>query len=132
MSVDKAKLNKLINKLADEPFKYGKNDCFLFTNALVKEWHGQDFSELHPYKNAREAASYMKAHGGIEALTTGTLGYPARTDMLVDGDVVLGETNLGPALGFVYKGHGLFKAPKTVLKIKLSRCIKGWMIQCLK
>jgi len=38
-----SKINKLMNKLSDELFAYGKNDCFTFTNALVKEWHGKDY-----------------------------------------------------------------------------------------
>ena len=123
------RMNVLINKLSDEPFKYGKSDCFTFTNALVKEWHGKDFREKHPYKNKKEALYYMNQFGGIEMLTTGTLGYPVAAETLHDGDVVLADVGDGPALGFVFGGHGLFKTEKTVMKLKLNGCLRGWRIR---
>ena len=122
-------MNKLINKLSDEPFKYGTNDCFTFTNALVKEWHGKDFRKLHPYKNRKQANEYMRQHHGIERLTVGTLGYPVAANHCTDGDVVLADVGDGPALGFVFEGHGLFKFKKTVLKLSLKKCLKGWRIR---
>jgi len=125
---DKGKMNKLINKLADEPFKHGKNDCFTFTNALVKEWHGHDFRHLHPYKNKKEALEYIAKNGGIEALIIGTLGYSTRTSLLRDGDVGLVDTPDGPALGFIYDDHILVKYKKTVLKVPLANGLKGWTI----
>jgi len=127
----KGKMNDLINKLSDAPFKHGKNDCFTFTNALVKCWHGKDFRKLHPYKNKKEALEYMQQHGGIEMLTVGTLGYPTNAEFCEDGDVVM--ANVGPddspALGFVYDGYGLFKGQKRVLKVLLSNCERGWRIR---
>jgi len=125
----KSKMNKLINKLADAPFKHGVNDCFTFTNALVKEWHGKDFRHLHPYKNKKEALAYMERHGGIETLTVGTLGYPVPAIHCVDGDVVLAVVGDGPALGFVFGGHGLFKYEKSVIKLPLEKCLRGWRIR---
>lgn len=126
----KVRMNTLINKLADAPFKHGTNDCFTFTNALVKEWHGKDYRKLHPYKTRKEAIYYMHTNGGIEALTTGTLGYPVAVDKLRDGDVVLADVNgeFQFALGFVVDGHGLFKGNKRVFKIPLKKCAKGWRL----
>ena len=124
----KGRMNKLLNKLSDEPFKHGKSDCFTFTNALIKEWHGKDFRKLHPYKTKKEAIAYMAKFGGIEALTIGTLGYAIAPNRCVDGDVVSANVSGDIALGFVYGGFGLFKAKKTVVKIKLNKCLKGWSI----
>ena len=123
-----AKMNKLINKLADEPFKHGKNDCFTFTNALVKEWHGKDFRKQHPYKNKKEALQYMAEFGGIDALTTGTLGYPVDANLCRNGDVVLADVGSGDALGFVFDGNGLFKSAKSVVRVPLKKCLKGWRV----
>jgi len=111
----KGKMNKLINKLSDEKFKHGSADCFTFTNALVKEWHGKDFRKLHPYKSKSSALRYIEAHGGIEALTTGTLGYSIAPTACVDGDVVSASVGSGIALGFV--------------KIELAKCRLGWSIK---
>ena len=122
-------MNKLINKLADKPFKYGTNDCFTFTNALVKEWHGKDYRLRHPYKNKKEAIEYMRKYNGIETLTVGTLGYPVPAVHCMDGDVCLANVGDGPALGFVFDGHGLFKSAKSVLKLPLEKCLKGWRIR---
>ena len=129
---DLAKMNELINKLSDEEFKYGKNDCYLFTTRLIKEWHGADYdyTDLHAvYKNEIEAELYMESFGGIEALTTGTLGYSVSPQLCRDGDMVSAEVGGGIALGFVFKEHGLFKAKKKVLKIPLSQCRLGWRIK---
>jgi len=123
------KMNKLINKLSDEPFKYGTNDCFTFTNALVSEWHGGDYRLLHQYKNKKEAIAYLTAYGGIEKLTTGTLGYSRAPELCRDGDVVTAEVSSGNiALGFVFNGHGLFMTEKRVAKLPLKKCRLGWRI----
>jgi hypothetical protein len=127
----KGKMNALINKLADAPFAYGKNDCFTFTNALVKQWHGKDFRSLHKYKTKGEAIKYVAKNKSIEALTTGTLGYSVDPETCVDGDVVTAA--VGPdeslALGFVYDGHGLFKTSTTVKALPLKLCSKGWRVK---
>ena len=123
------KVKKLINKLADEPFEYGKNDCFTFTNTLVKEYHGHDYRQLHPYKTQKEAEKYMELYGGIEALTVGTLGYPVAAEHCLDGDVVIANVSDTPALGFVLNGYGLFKAKKKLVKLPLSKCLRGWRIR---
>lgn len=127
-----AKLNKLVNKMADEGFEYGKNDCYSFTTALVKEWHGEDLSKIHKvYKNRKQAEEYMRKSGGIEALTTGTIGYPRKSPKLCeDGDVVTAEVEKGViGLGFVFDGKGLFLMKKTVAKIPLDKCRMGWKIK---
>lgn len=122
------KMNELINKLSDEPFEYGKNDCYTFTAALVKQWHGADFSKLHrDYKDEGTAKKYIKTFGGLSALTTGTLGYGCSPEDCDDGDVVIAELP-DPTLGFVFNGYGLFKTKKKVKKLKLSKCLKGWRI----
>lgn len=127
----KSKMNTLINDLSDKPFKYGSNDCYSFTAKLVKEWHGQNFIKLHAvYKNEKQARQYMELYGGIEALTTGTLGYSCDPTKCKDGDVVTAEVSKGEvALGFVFDGHGLFKGRKRVLQIPLKMCRQGWRIK---
>jgi len=123
------KMNTLINKLSDRPFKYGENDCFTFTNALVKEWHGKDFKKLHQYKNKKEAITYIRDNKGIEALITGTLGYSCAPEECADGDVVSAEVSADEvAVGFVFNGNGLFLG-KTVVKIPLKKCRMGWRIK---
>ena len=127
--MNKGKMNSLINKLSDEKFSYGKNDCFTFTAALVKEWHGSDYRKLHKYKNKAEAMRYINENKGIERLTTGTLGYGVSPEKCGDGDVVIAEVAPDEiALGFVFDGHGLFKGKKKVMKMKLSNCVKGWRL----
>jgi hypothetical protein len=126
-----SKMNKLINKLSDEKFEYGKNDCFTFTARLVREWHGKNYLAFHlVYKNEDEARAYIgRYRGGIEELTTGTLGYGIEPTACEDGDVVIAEVSPGEiALGFVYGGKGLFKTEKRVGQIPLKKCIKGWRI----
>jgi hypothetical protein len=125
-----SKMNVLINKLSDKPFKYGSNDCFTFTAALVKEWHGKDFRPLHQYKNKSEAEAYIKINHGIETLTVGTLGYPVAAFNCEDGDVVSAEVDKGEVgLGFVYGGRALFKGKKGVKRLDLKKCRQGWRIR---
>ena len=135
MSDFKRRVNKKFNELADEKFAYGKCDCFTFTLSMVLEWHGDEYnfvSLLHPYRNKREALEYMRAHGGIEALTTGTLGYSIDPCKCVDGDVVTAEVSVGGedlvALGFVMSGRGWFKTRTRVLDVPLNLCRKGWRL----
>lgn len=123
-------MNKLINELSDEKFVFGKSDCYTFTAKLVKQWHGIDHVKLHAvYKTEKEAQQYMQEFGGIEALTTGTLGYSCAPEKCVDGDVVSAEVGSGIALGFVFNGYGLFKGKKKILKLPLRKCRQGWNIK---
>ena len=128
--VDLAKMNDLINKLSDEPFKYGKNDCYTFTAKLVKQWHGKDYVKLHAvYKNKKQADEYIKEHGGIEALTTGTLGYSVAPERCKNGDVVtamIAPEEIG--LGFVFNGFGYFKTKKKPVRVPLENCRMGWRL----
>ncbi len=128
---DLSKMNDLINELADEEFKFGKNDCYTFTARLVKEWHGKDYVKLHAvYKSEKQANEYIAKFGGIEALTTGTLGYSIDPAKCQDGDVVTAEVAPGQvALGFVFGEVGLFKSKKKVFKMDLDKCRKGWSIK---
>lgn len=127
--MDKTEFDQLLNKLADEPFKYGKNDCFHFAARLVEAWHGKDFRKLHPYETKAEAEAYMKQHGGIEALTIGTLGYNIR-GFPIDGDVISAEVAKGQiALGFVANGKAWFKTKKKVVAIPFNKCRKVWRIK---
>lgn len=127
-----SEMNDLINELSDEPFKYGKCDCFIFTAKLVKAWHGKDYLPLHlkAYKNKKTAEEYMAKFNGIESLATGTLGYPVRAADLWDGDVALAHFNgIGDALGFVFNGRAYFKGPKKVMQMPVKKCLRGWRIR---
>lgn len=127
--MDTGKMNKLVNKMADAPFKFGKNDCYTFTSKLVKEWHGIDHVKRHAvYKSEEEAQAYMDKNGGIEALTIGTLGYAVDPETCTNGDVVSAEVGSGVALGFVFNGVGLFKAERKIVKIPLRKCRLGWRL----
>lgn len=125
------KMNDLINQLSDEPFKFGKCDCYTFTAKLVKAWHGKDYVKTHAgYKNEKEAKEYMAQFKGIEALTIGTLGYGVHPVNCQDGDVVTAEVALSEiALGFVFNGKALFKGKKKVFKLPLDKCRMGWNIR---
>jgi len=125
------KTKRLMNKLSDEVFEYGKNDCFTFTNALVKSFHGKDYLKLHAgYKSKKQADEYIKRFGGIEALTTGTLGYSVSPEKCIDGDVVIAEVSPGQvALGFVSNKNGLFKTKTRAINIPLKKCLRGWRIK---
>ena len=127
------RMNKIINKLSDEPFEFGKNDCFTFTNSLVKEWHGKDFlaAHIHRYEDEKTAQKYIEAFGGIERLITGTIGYPHKyVGLAQNGDVVTAEVGPGEiGIGFVYEGKAFFKGKKKVLQMKLNKCRMAWSIK---
>lgn len=131
--IDLSKMNDVINSLADEPFKYGKNDCYTFTSTLVKSWHGKDYTKLHAvYKSKKAADKYIEENGGIEKLTTGTLGYSVPPELCQSGDVVtaqVGHTDKDIALGFVFNGFGYFKYKKKIIRIPLENCRMGWNIK---
>jgi hypothetical protein len=128
-----SKMNTVINKLSDEPFEWGKSDCFIFTASLVKAWHGKDYLALHlcNYKDEATAEEYIKTYGGLERLTTGTLGYALKhPEHCIDGDVVTAEVAPGEfALGFVFSGKALLKGKHKVYRMPLKKCSKGWRVK---
>jgi len=121
---------KLMTELIDAPFEFGRNDCFTFTDALVRSFHGRSYRNLHPkYKTEAQAVEYISRSGGIESLTTETLGEPIASADCKDGDVVCAE--VAPeqiALGFVVNGYGLFKTKNRAIKIPIINCLRGWRI----
>jgi len=125
------KVKKLLNKLADEKFEYGKNDCFTYTARLVHTYHGIDYRHAHKYQGEKQALAYMAQHGGIEAMITGTLGYPLKSPLdCQDGDVVTAEVSKDQiALGFVYNDRANFKTEKRAVAVPLKRCRTGWRVK---
>ncbi len=128
---DLGNMNALINQLSDEPFKFGRSDCYTFTAKLVKAWHGKDYVKTHAcYKNEKEAKDYMARFKGIEALTIGTIGYGVHPVNCRDGDVATAEVAPGEvALGFVFGGKAFFKGKKKIFKLPLDKCRMGWNIR---
>ncbi len=85
---------------------YGRWDCALMAASHIDNLTGSSHFAAHvaKYNCAESASAYLASLGigGLGTLADVTLGAPLKTPKLAhSGDIVLFETDLGPALGII-------------------------------
>jgi hypothetical protein len=96
------RLAAAIEAARGRPFCWGEHDCLLFAADVVHAITGLDpaASWRGRYDSRAAAAHHLSELGGLEAVVTGALGTPLSHPTLAQrGDVVMVDTNEGPALG---------------------------------
>jgi hypothetical protein len=126
------RLAAVIEAAQQRPFAWGRHDCCLFAADVVLELTGQDFAA--PFRGR-----YATALGSKRALSRYGQGTIARTvETLLGegiaplaarrGDVVLADTEMGPALGVCVGAVALFAAPKGLAARDLTACRLAWRV----
>lgn len=98
-------LATFIEQHRDTPFDWQHNNCALFACDWIAQLTGHDpAASLRPgITSALSAARVVAAHGGIEAIADAACaaqGWPSCENTFARrGDVVLYDTDTGPALG---------------------------------
>ena len=103
------RLQTYLDRVRDDPFKWGEHDCVLFANGAVQTITGHDFvSEVAgTYGSLREAAQWLRSNGHtslVDAVCS-KLGEPIHPAQAGRGDIVMRRTGNGNALG-VAVSHG--------------------------
>ncbi|MDH2134936.1 hypothetical protein N5J77_27775 [Sphingobium yanoikuyae] len=98
------RLRTLIDRLRDEPFKWGQNDCALFASSAIKAMCGVDPAGAlrGAYSDEKGAMEALRQHGAGTLLKTvrAWLGDPKPVAQAQRGDIVLlDRTTVGVCVG---------------------------------
>lgn len=130
------RLDRFIRESHTKPFKWGSFDCCLFSCDAVRAMTDVDLAAdfRGKYRSKTGAAKLMKKFKGVEGIAWkvaaehSLIEVPALTAQR--GDVVLLDTDLGPALGVVSLDgrFAWFAAPEGLAARRLPDFRKAWRI----
>lgn len=131
-----ALLAEFIRRKKAEPFAWGKNDCCLFVCDWVHDLTGVDpASDLGlrgAYETHLHAAKILAERGGLEAIFADYAvrqGWPECKPLKAQrGDVVIADTEDGPAAGVCIGAVGLFQGKGQLTTVNLRNCKRAWRI----
>jgi len=125
----------IIAERRNAPFAWGSNDCCLFSCDVILAITGTDLAAdfRSQYDTVLSAARVLKAHGGVERIAetqTAAHGCPEwqRVTQARRGDVVLFDTDHGPALGICDGRVALFTGPSGLHPVPLTETRRAWRI----
>ncbi|MEE8534768.1 MAG: hypothetical protein V3S45_01910 [Kiloniellales bacterium] len=118
------------------PFKWGENDCALFACDVLLEATGQDFAAPFRgrYKSAVGAARVLKkfAGGGLEETAEAIARDHARPEVpplkAQRGDMVLVETETGPALGVCLGEAAAVAGQEGTVMVPARSWLRAWRV----
>ncbi|MCL2761446.1 MAG: hypothetical protein FWD70_07360 [Desulfuromonadales bacterium] len=125
------KLMAFIETRANMPFKWGEHDCCLFAADAVLEITGIDYAEKFrgKYADMENATKLIKQNGGnMSEMINGLLETPIKPALAQRGDVVMYETEDGPALGICTGVNAVFAAPTGLNTRPTLDCQYAWRI----
>lgn len=125
------RLNAAIEAARERPFSWGKQDCCMFAAGVVRDLTGKDLAA--PFRDAyagRDEAGLLLAElGGVEALATAFLGEPLPGPAFAQrGDVVMVQTDEGPALGICDGAAAWFPGPRGLVHRPMGDWRKAWRV----
>ncbi|UGO51432.1 hypothetical protein QJV44_gp18 [Serratia phage vB_SmaS_Tlacuache] len=115
-------------------FEWGKHDCCLFAADVVQAMTGVDYaSEFRGKYSTEIGAKRLLAKAGEDGLTGVLDGKFAQVDLsyVQRGDLVLVQTDAGPALGIYWAGQSVWlqglEGVQLFINIK-DRILKAWRV----
>lgn len=125
------RLAMAIEAARERPFAWGFHDCCLFAADVVRELTGEDLAAPFRgrYASRREAVALLGARGGLEAVLDAVLGPRRPTARLAHrGDVVLAQTDEGPAVGICCGYRAAFAGPHGLTFLKPAAWSASWRV----
>jgi len=127
------KLVSYINSEQDKPFRWGKNDCALFTCGGIFAITGTDYAKEFRGKYKTEKGSYrilkrIENVSTLEELANRYLGDSIAVSHARRGDIVLHDFPAGKALGICLGIFSAFRSPNGIEMHKTLSCEKAWRI----
>lgn len=129
-----ALLAKFVESKLGQPFEWQTNNCALFACDWIAMLTGVDPAEsFRPQiTSALTAARVLKAYGGLEQIASTACkenGWPACENTFARrGDVVLYDTDTGPALGVCLGNLSAFASPTGVTFAPTISTRAAWRI----
>lgn len=120
---------RVINKMSQFGFEFGKTDCCLLPAAVVAAITGVNYGERFNYDSEQGANNIIEQHGGtIEALFTSLLGEPVTTGFDY-GDPVLFEIRGQQTVGVWFGDDAYVRTQEgKIIPVPVRLASKGWRV----
>ena len=127
------RLAEAVRAARGRPFAWGRHDCALFAFDCVRAMTGVDHLAAFRgrYRSAKGAARALKRIGGVETLeelVVGIFGQPEPIVAAQRGDVVLLDTERGPALGVCLGARSAFAGPDGLAYAPTASARAAWRV----
>ncbi|MFQ5783616.1 MAG: hypothetical protein ACE5H8_02180 [Alphaproteobacteria bacterium] len=127
------RLARTVRAAQGRRFAWGGHDCALFVCDCILAMTGCDPAARFRgrYRTARGAARALRRIAGVatlDALATRLLGAPVPVATAKRGDIVLLDTDDGPALGVVIGARAAFTSPRGLAFVPVSAPRRAWRV----
>ncbi|MEJ1353084.1 MAG: hypothetical protein RPU39_00145 [Candidatus Sedimenticola sp. (ex Thyasira tokunagai)] len=116
----------------DKTFKWGEFDCALFAADCVKAITGADLAAdfRGHYTTAKGSLKALKKYGAgdLESTATRQLGNPIDTRLAMRGDVVMVNSDSGPALAVCMGSNAVVPGVQGLTSILRSQWLCAWRV----
>ena len=130
------KLNDYIDKRQNRPFKWGSNDCIMFSVGAIEAMTGVNHAKKYPnYRTKKEAYNVIKDcfNGDTDIVFDTIIGESKENiNFAKHGDIICVIINDEKAYGVVADdGRSIWLVGETkgIIKYKISEGIKFWQQQ---
>lgn len=122
------RLAAFIESRRDQPFAWGTRDCVALANDWVEVCTGERVFHVE-HSTEAEANETIAALGGLEAAVTSVMGSPKANPRAVQrGDVVLFESDRGPALGVCIGSEFAVQATRGLISYPITGILVAWSV----
>lgn len=125
------KLIEFVESKRQEPFEWGKNDCFLFAMDCVAMLRGEDVAaEIRGYDSALSAAKLQKKVKSIDWIDERFVRYD-HVNLIQRGSIVcyMHETHTPPeALGICVGAEFVAPGKDGIEFLPMSQVVIGWRV----
>lgn len=120
-----------IEKVSNESFAYGKNDCCLFAARVVDAMTGTEYAKklAEMYHDERSALAYINSFGSIQEAVKDWLGEPTNLAFVQRGDVVLFNNEGRETLGICVGDRIVSVAETGVAYVPMEQAICTWKVK---
>lgn len=116
---------RLMLDWSNRPFRYGE-DCCQFAASFIEMRTGHNPMVDFIYSNKKEALALIAKYGSLEDAITETLGEPIPVTEAKELDVLLADTDNGPAAGILYNGRCVIRTPTGLMDWPLEFARLAW------
>lgn len=122
------RLAAFIEERRRDPFAWGERDCVAVANDWVEACTGDRVFHVEHADEAGATAA-IQAMGGLEAAVTRFLGAPMSNAMKMHrGDVVLFESDRGPALGVCIGAEFVSQGKRGLVSYPITAVLRAWSV----
>ena len=130
-------LNIYLSNLVDEPFEWGVNDCFTFSNGAFRAMYGVGYADdwMGRYMNgsAPKHASSLRREFKHSTLFSGLASKLVRVQQPVFGSLVTTSQKqrwaIGASLGISVGSRGIFLSKEGLIRINIEDVESAWILK---